>query len=408
MFFHMLRLQLGDAIFKRGLQDFYQKKRFGFASFEDLRESFEAVSGVDLGTEFNQWITQSGAPEIRVSRARVETKGADYVVSVLIEQTQSGGAYHLRIPIAVTMKGQDRAHQADVTMRNKRLELSVSLPASPRRLDVDPEFDLFRRLDRNEIPPALTQTFGAREMLILVPGSTADGLLQAYRDLAESLTRSGPGETEIRLDTEIDELPDDRAVTILGWENRFYGEVVSLLAEYDVNIGKGGAAFEGAELPRKNHSLVFTIRHPKNRSLPLTWVASDMPGALKSLGQKLPHYHKYSYLGFEGEASVNVAKGRWPILDSPMTVFLPVSNATAPKVERGKLAPREPLSVLPPVFSKDRMLETMAFLSSDKLAGRGFGSEGLNGAAEFIAMRFQEAEGQHLPHLHPGREGKDR
>lgn len=121
------------------------------------------------------------------------------------------------------------------------------------------------------------------------------------------------------------------------------------------------------------------------------WLASDLPEALPGLGRKLPHYHKYSYLGFEGQETTNVGKGRWPVLDSPMTVFLSLKDGTIPKVEMGGLAHREPLAILPPVFSKERMMGTIRFLSSDELEGRGLGTEGLDEAAEFIARKFREA-----------------
>ncbi|MFB0508480.1 MAG: M1 family metallopeptidase, partial [Thermodesulfobacteriota bacterium] len=75
MFFHMLRMRLGDEAFVKGLRDFYQENRFRFASFDDLRSSFEGTSGKDLRSEFNQWVTQPGAPKIKVSRAKVEPEG---------------------------------------------------------------------------------------------------------------------------------------------------------------------------------------------------------------------------------------------------------------------------------------------------------------------------------------------
>jgi len=45
----------------------------------------------------------------------------------------------------------------------------------------------------------------------------------------------------------------------------------------------------------------------------------------------------------------------------------------------------------PQGFSKEQMMEVIRFLSSDDLRGRGFGTEGLDRAAEFIAGKFQEA-----------------
>jgi hypothetical protein len=196
---------------------------------------------------------------------------------------------------------------------------------------------------------------------------------------------------EVRLDSEVEKLPSDRAVTLLGWENLFQSEILSALSGYDVAIDRAGVDIGQTEIRRENHSVVLTARHPQNKDLSLTWVASDLPKALPGLGRKLPHYHKYCYLAFEGQEPSNVVRGRWPVLDSPMTVFVPIEDGTREKVEMGRLAHREPLAVFPPVFSKRRMMETIRFLSSEELRGRGFGTEGLDQAAEFIAREFQEA-----------------
>jgi hypothetical protein len=54
-----------------------------------------------------------------------------------------------------------------------------------------------------------------------------------------------------------------------------------------------------------------------------------------------------------------------------------------------KLAPREPLASLPPVFSGERMMETVRFLASDRLRGRETGSAGADMAADYIAEAFR-------------------
>ncbi len=59
MFFHMLRLELGDDVFKQGIRGFYTNYRFRSAGFDDLRTSFEAASGKDLAQEFEQWVAQN-------------------------------------------------------------------------------------------------------------------------------------------------------------------------------------------------------------------------------------------------------------------------------------------------------------------------------------------------------------
>ena len=70
MFFHMLRSQLGDEAYVQALRHLYSKNKFQMASFDDLRKSFEAVSGNSLSNEFNLWVERPGAPELRIRKAK--------------------------------------------------------------------------------------------------------------------------------------------------------------------------------------------------------------------------------------------------------------------------------------------------------------------------------------------------
>ncbi|MEW6570664.1 MAG: M20/M25/M40 family metallo-hydrolase [Nitrospirota bacterium] len=391
MFIHMLRQELGDEVFVRGLRNFYSENKFRVASFDDLRKSLEKVSGKELKNMFAQWINRRGAPKIKLSNVTANVEGSEYLLSASIEQIQSGKTYKLRIPIAVTMEGQEQAYQTGVAMDKKRLELKVRLPSRPLRLDVDPEFDLFRRLDREEIPPALSQALGAEKMLILLPSKAEEKLLHAYRDVAEVLSNAVPAAVEVKFDKDYEKLPSDCAVIILGWENRFFSEASLALQKYKLSIDRSDIKIGKAEIPREKHSVVFAAWNPKNKDVAITLIASSLAEALPALSRKLPHYHKYSYLIFKGDESENIAKGRWPVFDSPMTAFVPDKDGKVSKVEMGRLAPREPLARLPQVFSAEKMMETITFLSSNELKGRGLGTEELNRAAEFIAEKFREA-----------------
>jgi len=424
MFFHMLRQEIGDKTFIAGLQDFYRENKFKFATFNDLKKSFEKVSGKNLATEFDQWTTRPGAPKLKLSNVKsnphadssaqrgmkmdpslsplskggmeggifgTKSEGDKYVLKALIEQVQLGETYHLCIPVAVTMERQEQAYQTVVVTDKKYLELTLRLPSRPLRLDIDPEFDLFRRLDREEIPPALSQALGAKKMLIVLPSNANNTLLDAYKEFTKVLGNSGPDTVKVRFDKDIGRLPSDCAVTILGWENRFLKEALSALSKYEVSVDNHEVKIGKDKVPQERHSIVFTAWNPENKDKALTLIASDPAEALPGLSRKLPHYNKYSYLVFEGDEPANVAKGRWPVLDSPMTAFLPSNEGKITKVEMGKLALSKPLANLPPVFSAERMMETIKFLSSEDIKGRGLGTKELDLAADFIAAKFQEA-----------------
>jgi hypothetical protein len=48
------------------------------------------------------------------------------------------------------------------------------------------------------------------------------------------------------------------------------------------------------------------------------YVAAPTAAAADGLARKLPHYGKYSWLVFTGDAPDNEAKGEWPASQSPL------------------------------------------------------------------------------------------
>jgi hypothetical protein len=355
MLFHMLRRELGDDVFIRGLREFYRKYKFRPAAFDDIRTTLESVSGKNLKEEFDQWVTRPGAPQLKIGKPVVERDGGTFVLTALLQQTQPEKPFHLKIPVAVTLEGREAALQTTIDMQEKTQPVRITLPARPLRLDVDPEFDLFRRLDRGEMPPALSLALGAKKMLIVLPSAAAERLLQGYRIFAQSLARSGPDEVEIKLDSEVAELPADRAITILGWENRFLPKLIESLTGYDVTMNQESARINGSTIPREGHCFALTTRMANHRDQAMSFIAADLPEALPGLAVKLPHYNKYSYLGFSGAEPVNMAKGRWPVVASPLTVFPSAVKGEPAKARMGKLAARNPLAKLDPLPSAHKM-----------------------------------------------------
>ncbi len=348
MFFHMLRQALGDKFFVQGLNTFYEKHKFSNAGFEELRKAFEGTSRNDLKGFFDQWVSFSGAPELKINQAKVVKVDNGYQLKATLEQVQKNRNYSLRVPLAVTMEGESKVYQTHLEIKDKSHKIELKLPAKPLRLDIDPEFDVFRRLDRNEIPPALSQVYGANKVLVVLP-SHEKLLLDDYKEFADSLSMSYD-EVEIKMDDQIEELPADRSVWILGWGNSFLPGFSSTLKDYGITLDGKEIIIGGKDLNRKEHSLALATRHPANPELGWAWVGIGNPKAVPGFARKLPHYHKYSYLAFGGDRPTNIIKGKWPVLNSPMTVFLSPDKTAKPKL--GKLVPRKALAYLSPPFSE--------------------------------------------------------
>src|SRR5262249_57741583 len=119
MVFNMLREKVGDAQFIRTLQEFYRDNRFRRASFDDIRQSFEAVTGADLRPFFDQWIKEIGTPELRLEQAAGQGNRLDITLS----QVQGRRRFVLDVPVVIAT---DKGVETKV----------VSMPSDRARVDV--------------------------------------------------------------------------------------------------------------------------------------------------------------------------------------------------------------------------------------------------------------------------------
>ncbi|UJP05873.1 MAG: M20/M25/M40 family metallo-hydrolase [Nitrosomonas sp.] len=394
MFFHMLRYELGDGEFVRVLRRFYQQFKFQPATFADLLATFNATTGKDLSWQFEQWVHRAGAPDLVLHAAKAEPSDQGFKLTLAIEQTQTGEPYRLKIPVAVTLEGEDMAIESHITVEQRKQTVAMEFAGRPVRIDLDPHFDIFRHLDSHEIPAALSQGFGAEKPLLVLPVREQKTVLDAYRALAASWQKTQESPLEIVTDEQLKVLPKDRTVWILGWQNRFAGIVPKALADRGVAYQREQLQLEYKSYPQAGHAVVLTARQPADPDKTLLWIAADNPKAIAELANKLPHYRKYSYLVFKGDDLINIDKGQWSILQSPMTQWIEQKDGYVPHVVHTKHAgitkPRRALAELPPVFSERRMMEDVAHLSHESYRGRELGTSELDEAATYIAKQFQQ------------------
>jgi peptidase M28-like protein/PDZ domain-containing protein/peptidase M1-like protein len=391
MFFHMLRQEVGDEDFIRVLRRFYGQFKFKKATFDDLAAAFSTLTERDFSEIFAQWVQRSGAPNLVLRQAETEKTANGFKLTAVVEQQQEGKPYHLTVPVAVYLQGEVQAVQSEVTLNQQTNIIEMDFQARPVRIDIDPQFDVFRRLDSREIPSALSQGFGAEKPLLVLPANADREVLHAYNLLAKQWQRTQTDLLEVVRDDQLDVLPTDRTVWIMGWQNKYQKDLMAALSEHDVTYDNEQLHQDGKSYQKHKHSIVLTARQPSNPSKTLLWVASDIPQAIEELARKLPHYRKYSYLAFKGGELANVNKGQWPITASPLSQWITQNDGTVVnKGHVGSLVSRQALAELPPVFSESRMLADITHLASAAFKGRELGSPELDIAAEFIAMNFQQ------------------
>ncbi len=384
MMWQMLRMKLGDETFVKGMQLFYENNKYKTASFDDIRIAMEEASGIDLTDFFNQWVNRTGAPELAITNVSTDKFGNKYRINITIEQKQDADAYNIDIPINIATK--DGVEVFVFNMDKKQQDYQISLSSKPLKLVVDPQYDVFRILHPAEVSPTLSKIWGSNNALIILPSNTSEELAKVYNDFAEEWKKTDSEKFTIVYDKDLENIPTDKTAWVIGFENKFASEINKQLADYNSYFNNDSVVFENKRLSKNNNSFIFTLSKAGDIENQNIFISVGNNDAIAGLVRKLPHYGKYSYLAFSGDEPTNIAKGQWPVLNSPLVKTF--SN-DAQKLSVNQ--PRQPLATLKPVFSEKRMMSTVEYLASEELKGRGLGTPEIDQAAEYIAQKFKAA-----------------
>ncbi|WP_192499334.1 M1 family metallopeptidase [Skermanella pratensis] len=284
--FLMLRDMLGDEAFDRGIRLIWERHRFRRAGWSDLRAAFEAASGRDLAEFFDQWVSRTGAPALRLMEAAGTRTGERYRLAVRIGQGEP--AYRLEVPVVVeTAEGKIRR---TIPLAAGEAVGTIDLDATPLSVAVDPEYRLFRRLAPGEAAPILRDvTLDPATRLVLAGPHQDLGRALASRLMDAGAAVGGP--------------LAGAPVAVIGITAQVYEALARLGLEPvpDRLAGKGTAR-------------VWTERMESGS--PALVVAADDRAALEALLRPLPHYGRQSYLVFRGREAVE--RGIWPPGENPL------------------------------------------------------------------------------------------
>lgn len=389
MLWNMLRELVGDEMFERGFQKFYRDNKYKAASFDDIRTSFESVSGKDLKAFFSEWVNRKGAPELSVSNVKCKKVKNEYQLQFTLKQLQKEDVFSLDVPVAFSFAKSVEVKKVAMTEKTQNYEFTFK--ENPRLVQIDPQFNLFRKLNYNEIPPSLSKIFGAEDLIILLPSKAAKEKLELFQVLAKIWSEDKTKKIEVALDNKYDKLPANKNIWIFGADNKFTGVIKNSLKDYNSEIKNDAVVLGKTSFPVNNNSFIVSVRHPQNPDNVLVYLSTENKDAVPGLARKLPHYGKYSYLVFEGNEPANIGKGEWGSVNSPLSAKVVTKGEKTGNEVFTELPKRKALAMLAPVFSSERMLKTVQYLASNELAGRAPGSTGITKAIDFIAEKFKSA-----------------
>jgi aminopeptidase N len=138
---HMLRREMGDELFWKGMELYYKRYRNKNAITRDFQMVMEEAGSRDLETFFHQWLYVAGQPELTITRKPSSRKGS---TDIYIVQKQD---YLYSFHLVLQINGSSGSQRLTVPV-NKRITKATVNTDTINEILPDPDVDLlFRMVD---------------------------------------------------------------------------------------------------------------------------------------------------------------------------------------------------------------------------------------------------------------------
>ncbi|THJ09262.1 MAG: M1 family metallopeptidase [Nitrospira sp. CG24C] len=330
MLFHLLRQEVGEEVFWRTLKSLVAQYRGRHVEWRDLERVFVEESHQDLRWFFAQWLEQDGAPVLSLPEATARPVVGASAFQLEATIVQSNKPFRLPLQMRVRMEG-DREQILTVPLRSLREAISVTLPARPISIDLDPEFMAFRRIPRQALSPVLNHYVTDRQRSVLTAFTDEPGHSSPFREIVariETQEQQKPAGERTALASLAPDglLPQEGSVLVLGGlESR--QRIQSILAHH---------CGERATLNDRGVTVMETTHEGAGVALLASCHRVDRPGsvvtvlyaasqqAAAKVARLLFFYGWNSFVLFK-EGAV-AARGEWPLASDRTEVRLDASN----------------------------------------------------------------------------------
>jgi aminopeptidase N len=134
----MLRHELGDEIFWKGMRSFYEKFRNKNALTYDFEKVMEEASGKDLSRFFHQWLYVAGQPDLKITNTPSTRNGN---TEITIEQKQD---FLYRFPLELLINSQEGTYRKNIEVSERITKLTVNA-SQIKEIIPDPDINLLFR-----------------------------------------------------------------------------------------------------------------------------------------------------------------------------------------------------------------------------------------------------------------------
>ena len=133
---HMLRNRIGNEFFHQSIVTYYEKFRLSNATSQDFIQVVQEVCQQDLSIFFNEWLFQSGHPQLKIGK-KIKKK----TIKLSIQQVQK--EYFTDIPITVEVSFEDGSKvQEQFNLKGKTNVFNLKYNKKITQILIDPNVQL--------------------------------------------------------------------------------------------------------------------------------------------------------------------------------------------------------------------------------------------------------------------------
>ncbi|SPJ14494.1 Aminopeptidase N (fragment) [Syntrophobacter sp. SbD2] len=340
--FHMIRQKLGDDAFWNSLRQIYKERLFVRTSWEDFRDVFVRTGGWDPAEAkefFDQWVARSGAPVLKLRDVQLKSDASGWQATGSLDQDPPW--YDLDITVALKISPTQRL-DTRIGIKGGSTSFAIGSPRTgsalkpsaapaqrgdsasaqtgsggsppPQKLIADPDVNIFRLLDPEEVPCTVNSVKGSKSLTAVLRDGSPREAVKAFKLLLEGLGHAGARitseeEAEMKMSKQGDFL-------FFGLPRSEKLKSFFLSSPEDVTLSEEKFSVKGLS----GADCLFLVFNESNRGagitalyLPVSGTSSD---SVLTAARKITHYGKYSYLAFSH--GVIRQKGVWEVLRSPL------------------------------------------------------------------------------------------
>ncbi|WP_281950523.1 ChaN family lipoprotein [Nitrosophilus kaiyonis] len=158
-FFYMLKNLIGNENFQKGIKELLKNYKFKEANFSDLQKLFEKVSKKDLKDFFLEWVYRKGAFDFDIKNIDVIYDKDRYIVDFDFISNE----YDIKVPVKICSDKKCKKFYID----SNKTKQSLKVNFEPRKIVVDDEYEIFRKLKPSETPPIISKVLGSQKLLVI-------------------------------------------------------------------------------------------------------------------------------------------------------------------------------------------------------------------------------------------------